>query len=108
MDKMKNNNLPKPNLGIDTSAKFYLAVAKRWDDVALLTFVYTLYLKQDKNGAYPMQTHQSTSAFDNETHANIFYRTIKDIVQCNLQSAFGGMVADYCEGAIREFKQATR
>ena len=108
MTAKKNKNIITPSLSLDTSKKFYLAVAFRQGTEPSLAFVYTLFLRQDKHGAYPAQTYNETHTFNKIDDANMFYQTLSDVVRCNLQSGFGSMVVEMCEGAIRNFEQMTR
>ncbi|MBD5388964.1 hypothetical protein HDR63_01775 [bacterium] len=108
MNKMKNNNLPKPALTIDAGQRFYLAALMRRDPQVARWYLYTLFLQRDAFGAYPMISHRETLTFDNATDADVYYKTMLDIIDAQKQTDFGASVHGFYEELIQEFYKMTR
>lgn len=104
----KNTQIPKPQLTINISDRFYLAALLRENTKSSLFFVYTLFLLRDAHGAYPMQGHMEAHTYQNLSDAEIYYKTLMDIIDSQRQTDFGAKVHEYYEARVKDFYKMSR
>ena len=70
---------PKSNLKLSATDNLYLGVTRRSSNG--LTFIYMLVSPRDSMGRYPIMLETNVVAFHNPTKADIYYKTIIDIMR---------------------------
>lgn len=71
--------VPKSNLQLGATDNLYLGVIKRIS--GKMTFVYTLVSKRDDFNRYPIIPETTVAAFNNPDKADIYHKTIVDIMR---------------------------
>ncbi len=94
-----------PRLILNDIDKVYLATAVK--SVDKLTFIYTLVCRGEKR-QYDIVPCIEVAAFDNRRDANIFYRTVNQIME--LQSKLNGLsiIREASQKYIDDFHRRTR
>ncbi len=95
-----------PDLTLNTSDKIYLATAKR--SGGKLTYVYILACLKTLNNNYEINPTTQIATFDNAKRADIFYETVKRVME--YQNAAPGVrqIRDALSEDIAAFNQKTR
>lgn len=70
---------PKSNLKLSATDNLYLGVTRRSSNG--LTFIYMLVSPRDSMGRYPIMLETNVAAFKNSAKADIYYKTIIDIMR---------------------------
>jgi len=98
----------KPVLTLNMDDKIYLAVAKR--DLDKLAFVYTLAcLKSDKNANnYSTLATSEIHAFRNKTSADIYYKSISQLVEINEKDKTKKILFNMNDKLIESFMEKTK
>lgn len=102
------SNANKPVLTLNMDEKFYLAVAK--NDLDKLAFVYTLAcLKQNKNvNSYNLFPTQEIHTFKSKSSADVYYKTIAQIVEFNENDKTKNIFFETNAEAIERFMENTK
>lgn len=116
---MNNNNKPKeitvttgqsefpaaPRLVLNDIDKIYLATAVK--SVDKLTFIYTLVC-HGENRQYEMVPRTEIAAFTNQRDANIYYRTVNQIMDFQAKMKGVDMIKQSSQKYIDDFQRRTR
>ena len=95
---------PKPDLELGATDKLYLAVTRR--SMGDLTFIYTLVSVRDKMGLYPMLPETQVATFKNSAQADIYHKTIIDIMCWQSKSHLQKIRRFFSDRAADFYKQS--
>lgn len=95
-----------PRLVLNNTDRFYLAVVRKRSD--RLTFVYTLACLNNGGNQYRMVPETEIATFDKPADADIYYNTVKELMNFQHSSDGGQMIADSMTAEIKLFNQRVR
>ena len=95
-----------PLLNISMADKFYLATARSNDET--LHYVYTLFCRQRSSGTYNMIPETDIAAFSDQKSADIYYGTIRQIVEYNKRGNLFEAMMSFADIYIQDFEQRMR
>ena len=95
---------PKSNLKLSATDNLYLGVTRRSSNG--LTFIYMLVSPRDSMGRYPMMTDVNVATFRDSATADIYFKTISDIMRWQSKSYLQQVRKYYQDIAANFYKQS--
>ncbi len=96
---------PKSNLSLGATDNLYLAVTRR--SAGGLTFIYTLVSARDAMNMYPMIPETTVATFKNSDKADIYYKTIVDVMRWQ-STSYLQKIRQYFRDNAANFYKSTR
>lgn len=94
---------PKSNLELSATDRLYLGLTRR--SSGGLTFIYTLVSRRDEWGRYPILTETNVVAFKNSAKADIYYKTVLDIMRWQSASYLQTVRKYFRDNAVNFYKR---
>lgn len=101
-----NKQISQPKLTLNDEDKLYLAVAVK--SANKLTFIYTLACLKANVRQWNAIPTTEISTFDNVKDADIYFKTVNQIMDYQQKSLGPQKIKEMLEKEIREFTEKTR
>lgn len=101
-----NKQTSRPKLTLNDADKLYLATATK--SVDKLTFIYTLACLKENGKQWNIFPTTEISTFDNVKDADIYFKTVNQIMDYQQKSLGPQKIKEMLEKEIREFTEKTR